>query len=138
VIPLDVAGAFHTAHMAPAVAELAARAAAVEPADPRITLLSNADGTAVTDGAQALARLVAQVANPVRWDLCQRTMQQLGVTGVLELAPAGVLSGLARRTLPGVETVAVKSPADLGAARDLVRRHGGTTPRTPDSQEIPS
>ena len=138
VIPLDVAGAFHTAHMAPAVAELAARAATIDPSDPRITLLSNADGTAVTSGAQVLERLVAQVANPVRWDLCQRTMMQLGVTGVLELAPAGVLTGLARRTLPGVETVAVKTPADLDAARDLVRRHGGTTPHTPDTQEIPS
>lgn len=138
VIPLDVAGAFHTTHMAPAVAELAAGAATVTPADPRITLLSNADGTAVASGAQALARLVAQVANPVRWDLCQRTMLHLGVTGVLELAPAGVLSGLARRTLPGVETVAVKSPADLDAAHEFVRRHGGTAPRTPDTQEIQS
>jgi len=139
VIPLQVAGAFHTTHMAPAVAELAARAAAVEPADPQITLLSNADGVAVASGTRALARLVAQVANPVRWDLCQRTLQELGVTGLLELAPAGVLTGLARRTLPGVETVAVKTPADLDAARDLVRRHGGSaTIPALDSQENPS
>lgn len=139
VIPLQVAGAFHTTHMAAAVAELAARAATVDPADPRITLLSNADGAAVTTGAQSVARLVAQVANPVRWDLCQLTLQEMGVTGLLELAPAGVLTGLARRTLPGVETVAVKTPADLDAARDLVRRHGGAAPpRIPDTQENPS
>lgn len=139
VIPLQVAGAFHTIHMVPAVDELAARAATVAPADPRITLLSNADGTPVASGAGVLARLVAQVANPVRWDLCQVTLQKLGVTGLLELAPAGVLTGLARRTLPGVETVAVKSPADLDAARDLVRRHhlSATSP-TPHSQEIHS
>ena len=136
VIPLQVAGAFHTTHMAPAVDELAARAAAIVPADPRIALLSNADGTQITSGAHALERLVAQVANPVRWDLCQRTLQDLGITGLLELAPAGVLTGLARRTLPGVETVAVKTPADLDAARDLVRRHLFTaTPTTPHSQE---
>ena len=66
------------------------------------------------------------MANPVRWDLCQSTLQALGVTGLLEVAPGGVLTGLARRTLPGVETVAVKTPADLDAARDLVRRHAGT------------
>jgi [acyl-carrier-protein] S-malonyltransferase len=137
VIALQVAGAFHTTHMAPAVAELASRATTIEPADPTITLLSNADGAAVTSGTQALARLVAQVANPVRWDLCQQTLQELGVTGLLELAPAGVLAGLARRTLPGVETVAVKTPADLDAARELVRRHGGSTQsRSTDSQEI--
>lgn len=139
VIPLQVAGAFHTTHMAPAVDELAARAATVAPADPRITLLSNADGTAVASGVHALTRLVAQVANPVRWDLCQQTFREMGVTGLLELAPAGVLTGLARRTLPGVETVAVKTPADLDEARDLVRRHGGSAnPCTSDTQENPS
>jgi [acyl-carrier-protein] S-malonyltransferase len=125
--------------MAPAVDELAARAATIAPGDPRITLLSNADGARVTAGPEVLARLVVQVANPVRWDLCQVALQELGVTGLLELAPAGVLTGLARRTLPGVETVAVKTPADLAAARDLVRRHHFTaTPTNPHSQENPS
>jgi len=123
VIPLQVAGAFHTEHMAPAVEELRTAAAAVTPGAPTVTLLSNRDGAAVADGADALARIVAQVANPVRWDLCCATLLELGVTGLLEVAPGGVLTGLARRTLPGVETVAVKTPADLDAARDLVRRH---------------
>ena len=74
----------------------------------------------------------AQVANPVRWDLCQETLLALDVTGLLEVAPGGVLTGLARRTLPGIETVAVKTPADLDAARDLVRRHGGASASTPE------
>ena len=91
--------------------------------DPGVTLLSNADGTAVATGAAALALVVNQVAHPVRWDLCQETMAGLGVTGLLELAPGGVLTGLARRALPGVETVALKTPADLDAARDLALRH---------------
>lgn len=125
VIPLQVAGAFHTQVMAPAVAELADAAASVTPATPTLTLLANADGAPVADGPDGLARLVAQVARPVRWDLCTAAMADLGVTGLLELAPGGVLTGLARRTLPGVETVALKSPADLDAARDLVRRHAG-------------
>ncbi|MFC4555262.1 ACP S-malonyltransferase [Georgenia faecalis] len=125
VIPLEVAGAFHTEHMAPAVERVRAVAASLSPAQPRVALLSNADGAAVTDGADALARIVAQVARPVRWDRCCDTMLAMGVTGVLELAPGGVLTGLARRTLKGVEALALKSPDDLDAARDLVRRHGG-------------
>ena len=125
VVPLQVAGAFHTEHMAPAADELATAAAGLSPQHPVVTLLGNADGAVVTDGDDALARLVAQVARPVRWDLCQQTLTELGVTALLELAPGGVLTGLARRTLPGVETLALTSPADLDAARDLVRRHAG-------------
>lgn len=123
VIPLQVAGAFHTPFMAPAVDELRAAAESVAVSDPGVTLLSNADGAAVATGAEALRLVVNQVAHPVRWDLCQATMASLGVTGLLELAPGGVLTGLARRALPGVETVALKTPADLDAARDLARRH---------------
>ncbi|GEK19618.1 ACP S-malonyltransferase [Cellulomonas xylanilytica] len=125
VVALQVAGAFHTEHMAPAVTELRAAADDVTPGEPMVPLLTNSDGTVVASGARALELIVAQVANPVRWDLCQSTLQALGVTGLLEVAPGGVLTGLARRTLPGVETVAVKTPADLDAARDLVRRHAG-------------
>jgi [acyl-carrier-protein] S-malonyltransferase len=123
VIPLQVAGAFHTDVMAPAVDVLRDAAAGVTPGDPRVTLLTNADGTAVATGAQALGLVVQQVARPVRWDLVQETMASLGVTGLLELAPGGVLAGLARRALPDVERVALKSPADLEAARALVARH---------------
>ncbi|MHB1064019.1 MAG: ACP S-malonyltransferase [Georgenia sp.] len=126
VIPLQVAGAFHTEHMAPAVEHVRAVAASLTAADPARTLLSNADGSAVTAGAAALERIVRQVANPVRWDLCSEQLLTLGVTGAVELCPGGVLTGLARRTLPGVETVALKSPDDLTAARDLITRHGGT------------
>ena len=134
VVPLQVAGAFHTRYMAPAVDELAQAAATVAPREPVVTLLGNADGAAVTSGADAIARIVAQVARPVRWDLCQATLTALGVTALLEVAPGGVLTGLARRTLPGVETLALKSPADLDAARDLVRRHAGTALNPQESQ----
>jgi [acyl-carrier-protein] S-malonyltransferase len=133
VVPLQVAGAFHTEHMGPAVDELRAAAAGVTPGEPAVRLLTNSDGTVVTSGARALDLIVAQVANPVRWDLCCATLLELGVTGLLEVAPGGVLTGLARRTLPGVETVAVKTPADLDAARDLVRRHAGVPAGTSPS-----
>ena len=120
VRPLAVAGAFHTHFMAPAEAELADYVAALRPADPRPILLSNADGAAVTTGPELIGRLVRQVTLPVRWDLCLRTCADLGVTAAVELAPAGTLTGIARRELKGVELLAVKTPDDLEAARALV------------------
>ncbi len=121
--PLQVAGAFHTRHMAPAVAALREAASDVAVDDPAITLLSDADGGAVATGKEWLERIVAQVAAPVRWDLCMRTMADLGVTAIIELPPAGTLAGLARRALPGVAQLAVKTPDQLQAARDLVEEH---------------
>jgi [acyl-carrier-protein] S-malonyltransferase len=120
VRPLAVAGAFHTHFMAPAEAALAEYAAGLQVADPRPILLSNADGAAVVTGADLIARLVRQVTLPVRWDLCLRTCADLGVTAAIELSPAGTLTGIAKRELPGVELLAVKSPADLAAARTLI------------------
>jgi [acyl-carrier-protein] S-malonyltransferase len=124
LIPLQVAGAFHTEHMAPAVAVLDGYARAMTTHDPRTRLLSNTDGTVVHDGRQVLSRLVSQVSNPVRWDLCTDTMRDLGVTGFIEIPPAGTLTGLVRRALPDVEALALKTPDDLEAARDMVARHG--------------
>ena len=123
VIELQVAGAFHTSYMEPAVAALDAAAQAVSPAAPSVTLLSNADGAPVADGADALARIVRQVANPVRWDLCQARMLEAGVTGIIEVAPGGVLTGLAKRSLKGIPAVALKSPDDLDAAQALLKEH---------------
>ncbi len=114
--PLAVAGAFHTRHMAPAVDALAAAAAKVTVSDPRLVLLSNRDGAVVRSGADWLERIVAQVSAPVRWDLCMQTALGLHVTALVELPPAGTLTGLARRALPGVQLVSLKTPADLDAA----------------------
>jgi [acyl-carrier-protein] S-malonyltransferase len=140
VVPLQVAGAFHTPYMQSALDAFGAVAADWPSAAPRTVLLTNADGSTYDEGAtgaDVVARLVAQIAAPVRWDLCQATLAELGVTGLLELAPGGVLKGLARRSLPGVETVAITSPADLPAARDLVARHASTPSGEPtdDSRE---
>ncbi|TLP54520.1 ACP S-malonyltransferase [Microbispora triticiradicis] len=117
---LAVAGAFHTVHMAPAVDHLRAEAATVTPAEPSITLLSNADGAAVDAGGEFLQRLVTQVANPVRWDACMATMAERGVTTMIELLPGGTLTGLAKRAMPGVRTVALKTPADLDTAKEVL------------------
>ncbi|MGH9250831.1 MAG: acyltransferase domain-containing protein [Acidimicrobiales bacterium] len=126
--PLSVAGAFHTVHMAPAVEVLRRHAHAISTHDPRTRLLSNRDGRVVHDGREVLARLVDQVSNPVRWDLCQQTMLDLGVTGLLEMPPAGTLTALAKRALPGVETFALKTPDQLDDARDFAERHGQASP----------
>ncbi|MFE5794784.1 ACP S-malonyltransferase [Streptomyces sp. NPDC056503] len=123
VVPLKVAGAFHTHHMAPAVATLEQAAKELAPADPTVTYVSNKDGQTVATGAEVLARLVGQVANPVRWDLCMETFQGLGATALIEVCPGGTLTGIAKRALPGVATVALKTPDDLDAARTLVAEH---------------
>jgi [acyl-carrier-protein] S-malonyltransferase len=127
VRPLSVTGAFHTSHMAPAVGVLAQHAKAISTHDARLRILSNADGTMVQDGREVLKRLVTQVSSPVRWDLCMNTMLDLGVTGLIELPPAGTLVGLAKRAIPGVECVSLKTPDDLPAALDLIARHGTET-----------
>lgn len=131
---LTVAGAFHTRYMAPAQEALGSVAAGVPAADPRLMLLSNADGTAVDAGGDVLDRLVGQLTRPVRWDLCQATLAHLGVTALIELPPARTLAGIARRELPGVEMVKLRTPDDLPAARTLVARAttGGQAQHTPD------
>ncbi len=123
--PLRVAGAFHTSHMAPAVDTLAAAAAGVTVKDPAITLLSNRDGAVVTAGTDWLDRIASQVASPVRWDQCMATMSAIGVTALIELAPGGTLTGIAKRALPGVELLAMKTPDQMDAARALVAAYAG-------------
>ncbi|HIT75494.1 MAG TPA: ACP S-malonyltransferase [Candidatus Avipropionibacterium avicola] len=121
--PLQVAGAFHTVHMEPAVSHLSSVAAAAPVADPQLRLLSNRDGAAVSEGRDALDRIVAQVANPVRWDLCLQTLADLGVTGVLEVPPAGTLAGIAKRHLRSAERFTLNTPDQLDEARAFVRAH---------------
>lgn len=121
VIPLQVAGAFHTQYMSSAVEVLRDAAAKVDVSNASRALWTNADGTLVSDGAAFLDLMVSQIANPVRWDACMQSFVDAGVTGLIELTPAGALTGIAKRALKGVPSVAVKTPADLDAAVDLIR-----------------
>lgn len=123
VIPLQVAGAFHTRYMLPAVERLREAASGVAVNDPATTIWTNKDGSTVASGAAFVDLLVGQVANPVRWDLCMAAFEAAGVTGLVELAPAGALVGLAKRGLKGLPTVAVKTPDDLPAALELIESH---------------
>lgn len=123
VIPLAVAGAFHTRFMESAVAELDNYSAGMSVTDPTKTLWTNRDGSTVTSGTRYLELLVSQVSNPVRWDLCMESMVAAGVTALIELSPAGTLAGIAKRAMPGVETLALKTPDQLDAAIELAKNH---------------
>jgi len=120
VIPLQVAGAFHTSYMSTAVERLRSAASTVVPGEPSIPLYTNRDGSRVDSGAAFVDLLIGQVSSPVRWDLCMQSFADAGVTGVIELLPAGALTGLAKRGLKGVATVGVTSPDDLAAAIDML------------------
>lgn len=120
VIPLQVAGAFHTQYMEPAVAHLEEFAQGLTTSNPSLTIWTNKSGTVVEDGRHFVDLLVGQVSSPVRWDKTMDAFANAGITGLIELAPAGALVGLAKRGLKGVPTVAVKTPDDLAAAFDLI------------------
>ena len=134
--PLSVAGAFHTPHMQPAVDVLGALAASVSTRDPRTPVISNRDGRVVSDGREVLDRIVSQIGSPVRWDLCMTTMLDLGVTGILELPPAGTLTGIARRAMKGVESFALKTPDQLDDARAFVEKHGDGPAVTQKTEKV--
>jgi [acyl-carrier-protein] S-malonyltransferase len=121
---LAVAGAFHTPYMQPAIEPLRVLAANTHVHDPIAAIISNKEGARVTSGREFMDRIVAQIANPVRWDLCMSTLKSMGVTGVIELAPAGTLVGLLKRAEPSIETFALKSPDDLDAAQTFAVNHG--------------
>lgn len=121
VIPLQVAGAFHTDAMRPAVQPLRHLASTLSTHDPSVSLWTNADGSLVKQGANFVELLVRQISSPVRWDLCMNSLAGAGATGIIELTPAGALAGLAKRALKGTPVVAIKTPDDIASAVDLVR-----------------
>ncbi len=123
VRPLQVSGAFHTCVMEPAVEHLATIASGLDKRDSRSPVLSNKDGMALTNGAEIVNRIVGQIAGPVRWDLCMETLVSIGITGVIELAPAGTLVGLLKRAAPSIATFALKSPEDLAEAHNFISQH---------------
>ena len=123
VVPLQIAGAFHTSAVAHVADLLGCYARSISPLDPATRMLSNRDGQVVPSGREVLARIVAQVSSPVRWNLCMETMTALGVTGLLEVPPAGTLTRIAKRGLPGVETFALNTPDQLDDARAFIDKH---------------
>ena len=125
VRPLAVAGAFHTSYMQPAVEPMRALAASLTATDSTVGVLSNKDGESLSRGGEIIDRIVNQIANPVRWDLCMATLESKGVTGVIEVAPAGTLVGLIKRAAPSIAQCALKSPTDIANALEFLAQHGG-------------
>jgi [acyl-carrier-protein] S-malonyltransferase len=123
VIPLQVAGAFHTRFMQPAVEVLSDYSEGISANDPELTLWSNQQGQVVASGDDFIKLMVSQISSPVRWDYCMKAMLDAGVSAMIELSPAGTLVGLAKRAMPGVETLAVKTPENLEQALSLIDKH---------------
>ena len=126
IIPLSVAGAFHTQHMASAHGILERYARAISTYDARVPLLTNRDGNLLIKGRAILGNIVDQVTRPVRWDLCMQSMVDMGVTGIIEIPPAGTLVGLAKRSMKGVERLALNTPDDIPAAHQMIEEHGSS------------
>ena len=124
VRPLAVAGAFHTSYMAPAVDAVKSLAATLSAGDAKVGVISNRDGAVITSGREILDRIVNQISNPVRWDLCMESLVNVGVTGAIEIPPAGTLVGLIKRAIPTVEGFALKSPDDVAGAKQFASAHG--------------
>ena len=119
---LAVAGAFHTSYMQPAVEPLREIAAKISVQAANCPVISNKDGAVLQDGREILDRIVAQISNPVRWDLCMTTLAG-HVSGAVEIPPAGTLVGLLKRAVPIVETFALKSAEDVTLAKEFIVRH---------------
>ena len=130
VIPLQVAGAFHTRYMQPAVSRLEYFAAGLHKNDPTLPIWTNRDGSRIESGHHFVELMVGQVSSPVRWDMAMEAFSVAGVTGIIELAPAGALVGLAKRSLRGIPSVAVKTPDDLSAAFAMIDADTTTNPNT--------
>ena len=123
--PLEVSAAFHTKFMEPAVSQFTEIFKSVSVNSPSQIVLSNKNGERVSNSTDITENLIQQVISPVRWDLCQAKMVELGVTGMLELAPGGTLCGIAKKEIPNVETFAIKSPEDIQGANEFIRKHIG-------------
>ena len=123
--PLEVSAAFHTKFMEPAVSQFTEIFKVISVKSPRQIVLSNKKGERVSNSTDITENLIQQVISPVRWDLCQAKMVELGVTGMLELAPGGTLCGIAKKEIPNVETFAIKSPEDIQGANEFIRKHIG-------------
>ena len=123
--PLEVSAAFHTKFMEPAVSQFTEIFKTLSVNSPRQIVLSNKNGERLSKPTDVMENLIQQVISPVRWDLCQAKMVELGVTGMLELAPGGTLCGIAKKEIPSVETFAIKSPDDIQGANDFIRKHIG-------------
>ena len=132
VMPLQVAGAFHTPFMTAARDRLRAALAEADPRDSDVPVISNVDALAHDQAADWASLLSAQLSNPVRWKHCLLTLGEAGVTDFAELGPGAVLTGMAKRTVTGSRTISVATPEDLDRLLEWV---GAGTSSGPEQQQ---
>lgn len=120
VMPLKVAGAFHTKYMADARKKVASLRDTFVAHTPGAPLYTNSDGSEVTNGDRYVDILVNQIVSPVRWDKCMESFTADNANALVELNPAGALSGLAKRGMPGTPTLKFNSPDDLDQAVEFI------------------
>jgi len=123
VIKLDVSGAFHTPYMQNAKDKFETEMKNQKFQDSNLKLLSNYDGKLISNSQDLKSKITNQLTNSVRWDLCQETMMNSEVTGLLEVAPGGVLSGIAKKAMNQVEVMAIKTPDDIESANAFIIKH---------------
>ena len=124
VMPIPVSGAFHTPLMQGARATLRKALADVTFRAPEVRVVANVDARVHDDPADWPGLLSAQLCSPVRWRQTLETFAGLGLTSLIELGPGGVLSGLAKRSLPEIQSLAVAKPADLDTLMDRIAEAG--------------
>jgi len=123
VIKLDVSGAFHTPYMQNAKDKFETEMKNQKFQDSNLKLLSNYDGKLISNSQDLKSKITNQLTNSVRWDLCQETMMNSEVTGLLEVAPGGVLSGIAKKAMNQVEIMTIKTPEDIENANACIIKH---------------
>lgn len=112
-VRLQVGAAFHSRLMEPVQAELGEAMEKLDWQDPAVPLVGNASGELRTTAAEVNEALVAQIASPVRWVDCVRTMVSHGCDTFLELGSGRVLGGLVRQIDSEVETFSADGPKKL-------------------------
>lgn len=116
VMPLNVAGAYHSRLMEPAREAFAAYLAAVEFKAPQLTVLSNTTGREVSEPGAIRDALVKQVVSPVLWEDCMANAAATGVDLFWELGVGGVLKGQLKRANKDWAGVSFETWADVAAA----------------------
>ncbi len=132
VMPLQVAGAFHTPFMTAARDRLRAALADADPRDSDVPVVSNVDAMLHDRAGDWASLLSAQLSSPVRWKQSLLTLADSGVTDFAELGPGAVLTGMAKRTVAGSRTISVATPEDLDKLLEWV---GAATTSGPRQQE---
>ena len=136
VMPLQVAGAFHTPYMAGARDRLRKAIAEAHPRDTDVAVVSNVDALAHNQGSEWASLLSAQLTSPVRWKHCLLTLEAAGVTEYAELGPGGVLTGMTKRSVDAARTISVATPEDLNKLLDWMAAARPASPAVHEGEHL--